>query len=62
MASIMALIESLFALDVVLEESVRRNFEAVRQVAQGVAVKRLKYPRSYENLPAVIAAICRDHH
>ena len=61
MASIMALIESLFSLDVVSEESVRRNFEAVKQVAGGVVVKRIAYPRNYEDLPEVIAAVRHDY-
>lgn len=60
MASIMALIESLFALDVVSEESVRRNFEVVRRVSGGVVIKRVMYPRSYEALPEVIEAVESD--
>ena len=62
MASIMALIESLFTLDVVSEDSIRRNFEAVQQVASGVLVKRLAYPRNYEVLSEVIAAVQHDCH
>jgi len=60
MASIMTLIESLFTLDVVSGEPVRRSFEAVRQVAGGLTVKRLAYPRDYGILPEVIAAVCED--
>jgi hypothetical protein len=57
MASIMTLIESLFALDVVAEESVRRGFETVRRVASGVSIKRLTYPREYSRLPDVIETV-----
>ena len=62
MASIMVLIESLFTLDVVSEESVRRNFEVVRQVSGGVVIKRVMYPRSYDALPEVIEAVESDCH
>lgn len=57
MATIMALIESLFALDVVSDKAVQKSFEIVQQVASGVKVQRLAYPRTYESLPDVIAAV-----
>jgi hypothetical protein len=61
MASIMAMIESSFTLDVVSDASIRRNFATVQQVAGGVTVKRLFYPRRYEVLPQVLAAVQQDH-
>lgn len=60
MASIMTLIESLFTLDGVSEDSARRSFDAVKQVAGGVKVKRLAYPRNYEVLPEVLAEVRGD--
>ena len=57
MAGIMTLIESLFALDVVAEGSVRRGFETVRQVASAVAIMRLAYPREYDRLPDVVETV-----
>lgn len=62
MASTMALIGSSFTLDVVSETSIRRGFDTVQQVAGGVTVKRLAYPRNYGALPEVIAAVRQDQH
>jgi len=59
MSSIVALIESLFALDVVRKEIVQRNFAMVGRVARGVPVFRLSYPRRYEFLPDVMKAVTR---
>jgi hypothetical protein len=60
MASIMALISSLFALDVVAEKSVRRGFETVRKVASGVSISRLAYPREYRFLPDVMETVISE--
>lgn len=59
-ASIMTLIESMFTLDVVSENTVRRNFEAVKQVANAIRVKRLAYPRNFEALSDVLTAVMGD--
>jgi hypothetical protein len=60
MASIMTLIESMFTLDTSSDKSIRKSFETVQQVAGGVSVKRLSYPRRYELLPQVLAAVNGD--
>ena len=62
MATIMALIESLFALDVVSADAVRQSFRMVQKVASGIKVRKLAYPRSYESLPEVISAVLHDIH
>jgi hypothetical protein len=61
--AMMAMIESAFALDVVSEEAVRRNFQLVAEVAQsGVPVFALNYARRYELLPKVRAAVEKVVH
>lgn len=57
--TVMAIIEALFALDVVSKEAVRRSFEVVRDVAGGMPVFRLIYPRDYEILTKVIDLVAR---
>lgn len=61
MANIMAIVEASFTLAPVSVESVRKNFEAVRLVANNVPVRRLTYPKNYAVLPEVLAAVKRDH-
>lgn len=60
MASIMALIEAMFSLDMDAQESVRKSFKVTEQVAGGVVVKRLVYRRDYEILSRVLAAVKED--
>jgi hypothetical protein len=57
----MAIIEALFALDVVNKKAVTRNFEAVSRVAGGMPVFRLIYPRHYEILPKVLDLVARGN-
>jgi len=52
--TIMSIIESLFALDMVSKHSVQTSFEVVRDVAGGMPVFGLSYPREYKILPEVI--------
>jgi hypothetical protein len=52
--AIMAMIESLFALDVVAKDVVRRNFAMSGQLAGSVPVFHLRYPREYGFLPEVL--------
>jgi hypothetical protein len=61
--AMMAMIESAFALDVVSEEAVRRNFQLVAEVAQsGVPVFALNYARRYQLLPKVREAVEKVVH
>jgi hypothetical protein len=57
--TIMAIIESLFALDVVSKDAVTRNFEVVKGVAAGMTVFRLNYPREYKILSKVVDFVAR---
>jgi hypothetical protein len=59
--TVMAIIEALFALDVVNKKAVTRNFEAVSRVAGGMPVFRLIYPRHYEILPKVLDLVARGN-
>jgi hypothetical protein len=54
MDAIMALVEAQFALDVSDQEAIRRGFEAVKRVAGGAPVFRLRFPRRYDRLPGVV--------
>ena len=59
MASILAVIEAQFALDVVRSHIVQRSFELVGQVFSAVPVFRLAYPRDMGKMPEVIDAVRR---
>jgi hypothetical protein len=56
-AAIMAMIEALFALDVVRKDLVQRNFEQAAQVAGQTEVYDLSYPRYFNELPDVVATV-----
>ena len=57
MATVMALVESLFALDVVRKEGLKKYFDTVASVADGFPVFKLDYLRDYGILPAVVERI-----
>ena len=59
MQRMVALIESLFALDVRRKSLVQKNFERAGDVARAVPVYRLAYRRSFDLLPGIIGAIER---
>ena len=58
--AIMAMIESLFALDVVAREVVKRNFEMAGALAGALPVFHLRYPREYGFLPEVLEAVVQN--
>jgi energy-coupling factor transporter ATP-binding protein EcfA2 len=56
-SDLMSLIEAQFTLDVVGRESVVRNFETVRRVANRIPMARLRFPRKYDQLGRVIETV-----
>jgi len=56
-AAIMAMVEALFALDVVRKDIIQRNFEQAARVAGQTGIYDLTYPRHFNDLPAVVSAV-----